>query len=95
MRKTGWILFVSGVAGGVALVIACNHVSVAKAAPSDCAAWQYAKADDLATIGALQPTEIGTTTGSPPAPIYAFEITGWQPFAVQADTTVLLRRCKP
>jgi hypothetical protein len=97
MPKNGWIVFVSGAAAGVALVVACNQTKSASASPSDCAVWQYASATDISNLAATPPVLLGTIpAGELPAKmVYANELTGWQPFAVQADDTVLARRCKP
>jgi hypothetical protein len=98
MRKHRWSLFVSGLAAGVASVLACHHVQHAKAAPSDCTAWQYAVASDVMELNGTQPVALGTITlpGSPPKTIYAWDVGGWEPFAEAADTgSILVRRCKP
>ena len=93
-----WSLFISGLMAGVALVVACNQGSKAKAAPTDCAVWQVADASDIAGLAGFgsSTVQVGTieNPGYPPRPIYATEIAGWEPFAVQ-DGTMMARRCKP
>jgi hypothetical protein len=91
------MVFVSGTAAGVALVVACNQAQNASASPSDCAVWQYASATDVSALAGTPQVVLGTIpAGELPAKmVYATELTGWEPFAVQADDTVLIRRCKP
>ncbi len=97
MRKHSWSIFIAGLAGGVALVVACNQARHASASPADCASWQFAKAQDIETLqGRWQPDTIGMANAfGPPQPIYAYTLDGWEPFTVQADGAVLVRRCKP
>jgi hypothetical protein len=92
MQRNGLLVFVAGVAAGVALVVACNQTKNASASPNDCAVWQYAEVNDLINRGQVTFVTIGTFNVEPVA---ATETPGWEPFAAQADGGVLVRRCKP
>jgi hypothetical protein len=98
MRAHGLGVFFVGLAAGIALVVACNQARQASASPADCASWQYAKAQDIQTLeGHYEPDLVGTVPmlNGMPQPIYAYSVDGWEPFTVQADGAVLVRRCKP
>jgi hypothetical protein len=88
-------MFVTGAAAGVALVVACNQAKNANASPSDCAVWQYANAGDITMLQETAPVTLGTVNENPPLTVYATELTGWEPFAVDPDNGMQVRRCKP
>jgi hypothetical protein len=76
----------AGFAAGIFFVVACERAGTpaAHAAPSDCTTWQYANASKLETSVLLSSTVAAEELPS-----------GWEPFAVDAQTGVLVRRCKP
>ncbi|HWE30636.1 MAG TPA: hypothetical protein VHB97_21665 [Polyangia bacterium] len=80
------ITLAAGFAAGIFFVVACERAGTpaAHAAPSDCAAWQYANASALDTTVVLSSTVAAAELPS-----------GWEPFAVDAQAGVLVRRCKP
>ncbi len=80
------IPLVVGFVAGVAFIVACGRMGTptAHAAPSDCAAWQYANASQL-----QQSVILSSTVAADELPA------GWEPFAVDSNVGVLVRRCKP
>ncbi len=74
-----------GFVAGIFFVVACERVGTpsAHAAPSDCTTWQYTNASAVET---RDPNSVFAAPELPP---------GWEPFAVDPQTGVLVRRCKP
>ena len=86
-------LVMAGALAGIALVVACEHAgNDADAAPSDCAAWQYAPAPsgDWVSVEYTSPRTGETET------LTAYELApGWEPFTNDGSAGVIMRRCKP
>ncbi len=80
------ISLAAGFAAGLFFVVACERLGTpsAHASPGDCTTWQYANASALETDVVLSPTVAASELQS-----------GWEPFAVDPQVGVLVRRCKP
>ena len=80
------ITLAAGFVAGIFFVVACERAGTpaAHAAPADCATWQYADARGLQTDILLSATVAADELQS-----------GWEPFAVDSQGGVLVRRCKP
>jgi hypothetical protein len=94
------ITFFAGIAGGVAFVFSCQHMTTAGAAPSDCATWQVGT---LTSPPFADPTYVASyqiSDGKTPPSPYPFQFTfadfptGWEPFAAVGNGWAI-RRCKP
>lgn len=90
----------TGICGAVAALVACGQAaSRAKAAPADCAMWQFSVLPS-ADPGYYQTDPAGTglfalKDGSPSAAKAASLPAGWEPFAMPTTGGVAIRRCKP
>ena len=84
-------IFAAGVVAGIAIVVACQNAGRhADASPADCATWQYATGVP-STGSQVTYVDPGGTTRV----YWIYEISGWEPFAVNLSSDVYLRRCKP
>ncbi len=88
--KNPWIMLVAGIAGGIGLVVACQHAGTpASASPGDCAVWQYTdgRVSTASTQVQLAPGQFGLVTVHDAPP-------GWEPVGSDGGSGYL-RRCKP
>ena len=80
------IMFVAGLAAGIAFFVACEHAGKpANAGPADCAVWQ---------VSELDTGECSIDPGASPLAANCTLPAGWEPMSFNG-ANVFARRCAP